>query len=123
MDKKPRPGRNPKTGEAYEISARRTVSMRKAPQSEKPYLKRQDMLSKLRDALSGFENIDVVKIYNVFHDFIKNVEDKSHRVEFRGLGIFYPSVRAAGEVRNPKTGEKRFQKSVFEFHFDRLKSY
>ena len=25
---------------------------------------------------------------------------------FRGFGVFYPVVREAGEVRNPRTGEK-----------------
>jgi integration host factor subunit alpha len=117
LDKSPRPGRNPKTGEKYEISARRTVSMRKAPQSEKPYLKRQDMLSRLKEALSEFKNVDVVKVYNVFHEFIKSVEDKKHRVEFRGLGIFYPSVREAGEVRNPKTGKRTFSKERVRISF------
>jgi integration host factor subunit alpha len=117
LDKNARPGRNPLTGEDFEISARRTVSMRKTPQSDRPYLKRQDMLLKLKDALSEFEGVDVVGVYNAYHDFIKRVMDKSHRVEFRGLGVFYPAVREAGEVRNPKTGEKTFSKERVKIAF------
>lgn len=117
LDKNARPGRNPLTSEDFEISARRTVSMRKTPQSDRPYLKRQDMLLKLEEALSDFEDVDVVVIYNVYHDFIKRVMDKSHRVEFRGLGVFYPTVRKAGEVRNPKTGEKTFSKERVKIAF------
>jgi integration host factor subunit alpha len=117
LDKKARPGRNPLTGENFEVSARRTVSMRKTPQSDRPYLKRQDMLLKLKEALSGFEDVNVVGVYDVYHDFIKRVTDKLHRVEFRGLGVFYPAVREAGEVRNPKTGEKKFSKERVKIAF------
>lgn len=117
LDKNARPGRNPLTGEDFEISARRTVSMRKTPQSDRPYLKRQDMLLKLEESLSEFEGVNVVGIYNAYHDFIKRVMDKSHRVEFRGLGVFYPAVREAGEVRNPKTGEKTFSKERVKIAF------
>ena len=59
LDKSARPGRNPKTGEAYEISARRTVSLRKIPLKDKPYLKRQDMLARLRVALSDFSKLNI----------------------------------------------------------------
>ncbi|MBD78216.1 MAG: hypothetical protein CL840_04600 [Crocinitomicaceae bacterium] len=106
LDKSARPGRNPKTGEAYEISARRTVSLRKIPLKDKPYLKRQDMLARLRVALSDFSKLNIEAIYDVFHRFIQRVLDKKHRIEFRGFGVFYPVVREAGEVRNPRTGEK-----------------
>lgn len=106
LEKSARPGRNPKTGEVHEVSSRRTVSLRKTPKSNKPYLKRQDMLARLKESLSGHRKLKVEGIYDVFHRFIQRVLDKNHRVEFRGLGVFYPSVREAGEVRNPKTGER-----------------
>ena len=48
---------------------------------------------------------DSEKLFDIIISEITNALAKGYRAEFRGFGIFNPSVREARNARNPKTGE------------------
>ena len=45
------------------------------------------------------------KAFDIIISEITNALAKGYRAEFRGFGIFSPSIRQARKARNPKTGE------------------
>lgn len=106
--KSARPGRNPKTGEPHTISPRTVYTLVKAgkPNNAK-YTKRQWIAD-----LSFYAEIPMRKaeiIVNHFYAQIEELSTTANRIELRGFGSFWTTVRNERNVRNPKTGEALVQ--------------
>ncbi len=101
--KNERPGRNPKTGEAYTISSRHSV---RGGTGSFPHMTDKLTKSNFIDTLRelGYTPDGAAILVNVFYNFISNIREGETRIEIRGLGTFYTAYRKAKTVRNPKTG-------------------
>lgn len=102
--KKARPGRNPKTLEEHVISERNTVTLKKG-KGDTVRLNQPEILLLINEKLPNVSAAKIKKTFNIFLNFIKEVNAGTVRIEIRDLGVFYPSVFPERNARNPKTGE------------------
>lgn len=98
-----RPGRNPKTGEAHMISARKSVKLTRKKPKEGTIHKKDFKVEIAREF--GLSQDQAGAIYDLLSCMVLQVAEGICRLEFRGFGGFYPSFRAPRVGRNPKTGE------------------
>ena len=101
-EKSDRPGRNPKTGEAHLITARKTITFGKIKGN-----KNRAATPEMCSIISSLADVDYTTArvaLEMVIDFIREVKSENWRVEFRGLGVFYYTIHSEGVRRNPKTG-------------------
>ncbi len=67
-------------------------------------MKKSDLILKFSEK-NNISIKDSARILELIINEISNSLAKGNRSEFRGFGIFNPSVREARNARNPKTGE------------------
>tara|TARA_B100000700_G_C14634981_1_gene664644 strand:- start:65 stop:340 length:276 start_codon:yes stop_codon:yes gene_type:complete len=67
-------------------------------------LKKSDLIFQFSEK-NNISVKDSEKILDIIINEISKALAKGHRAEFRGFGVFSPSIRAARNARNPKTGE------------------
>lgn len=116
VHKSARPGRNPKTLEDHNISARYSVTLRKCS-SNPERLKKPDLFALVKDKAPHVSEVVVRDVVNEFMDFVRTVSTGKNRVEIRGLGVFYPSILPERKARNPKTGEEVIAKESVAVRF------
>ncbi len=103
--KSERPGRNPKTGEPHIVTARKVINFGVIPGN-----KNKASIPKICSIISTLAHVNyqTAKLaLDIFTSYVLSVKDGLWRMELRGLGVFYYSVKPKGGiVRNPNTGEK-----------------
>lgn len=102
-EKSERPGRNPKTGEAHLITARKVINF-----GHKANDKSRAGVNEICDIISVLSNVNhstARMAFNVLLSSLTGVKDGSHSIEIRGLGRFYYTVNPPGLKRNPKTSK------------------
>lgn len=67
---------------------------------------RSDLVKKLLEIYPDIGTENVEKIISIVFNKISSTLQSGDRIELRGFGSFSVRTRAAGEARNPKTGEK-----------------
>jgi nucleoid DNA-binding protein len=120
LDKAARPGCNPKTGERVEITARKSVSLRKKPVPG--VLKRQAVAAELvlsRPAdVPAFDAKIALFLYDTFCQFLLELlNGAGDRLEIRHFGVFDVRKYAPRKAHNPKTGDPVSLKERQGLHF------
>lgn len=106
--KKARPGRNPKSGEPFTVSARRITKFNSRSSDVSSPIHRGEWISKIREDRL-FAAISVKQagaLYDTFLSLLERVHCGECRIEIRGFGVFSPSVLPPRQTLNPKTGER-----------------
>jgi DNA-binding protein HU-beta len=67
-------------------------------------LKKSDLIIKFSEK-NNITVKDAERVLEIVINEITAALSKGNRAEFRGFGVFKPSVRSARKARNPKTGE------------------
>ena len=67
-------------------------------------MKKSDLIIKFSEK-NNITVKDAERVLEIVINEITSALSKGNRVEFRGFGVFNPSVRVARTARNPKTGE------------------
>lgn len=111
-----RPGRNPQTGEAVTIARRHSITASNSG--------RGSMWNKLTKSATirvlvtySYTQLEAWKIIEAFYEMVRLVDAGTHRIELRGLGVFYPRTLAAGVKRNPKSGESIHKRASISVAF------
>tara|TARA_E500000331_G_C17207702_1_gene692154 strand:- start:599 stop:874 length:276 start_codon:yes stop_codon:yes gene_type:complete len=68
-------------------------------------LKKSDLIIKFAEQ-NDITVKDAERVINIIIKEISSTLAKSQRAEFRGFGVFSPSIREEKTARNPKSGEK-----------------
>ena len=104
--KRPRIGRNPKTGVEHPISERYAVTAVSSSGQREP---KQSVVGKgsIIQTLTefGYTGTEATAIVETFFTAVRSVQTVGNVIRIRGLGKFYPRVYKAGTLRNPSTGE------------------
>ena len=67
-------------------------------------MKKSDLISEFSEK-NNISIADSEKLLNITINEITFSLAKGNRAEFRGFGVFTPSIREARKARNPRTGE------------------
>ena len=67
-------------------------------------MKKSDLIIKFSEK-NNITVKDSERVIEIIISEITSALAKGNRVEFRGFGVFIPSLRESREARNPKTGE------------------
>ena len=67
-------------------------------------MKKSDLIMKFSEN-NNITVKDAERVLDIVINEITVALSKGNRAEFRGFGVFKPSVRLARKARNPKTGE------------------
>ena len=67
-------------------------------------MKKSDLIIKFSEK-NNITVKDAERVLEIIINEITAALTKGNRAEFRGFGVFKPSVRLARKARNPKTGE------------------
>ena len=114
--KKERGGvRNPKTGEECFLAARKVVTL--GSHSVNTRLPRGYICRAAKERLSGVTIHVIEESFKRLTRFIATVAQGDRRVEFRGLGVFYPTFKEGRMVRNPSTDEMVFSEEKILIRF------
>ena len=97
--------RNPQTGEEFVVPEGYVVKLGKN-NGEVEKLNTSSIIQLIFEKYNGSVKLPVItNAFKLFRECIKVVGNGDERIEIRGLGVFYPSVRMPYVGRNPKTGE------------------
>jgi len=69
-------------------------------------LTKSELINKVAAKNPHLMQKDIEKIVDVFFSRIINTLAKGDRIEFRGFGSFYTTVRSPRTAKNPRTGAK-----------------
>ena len=77
-------------------------------------MKKSDLISEFSEK-NNISIADSEKLLDIIINEITFSLAKGNRAEFRGFGVFAPSIREARKARNPRTGESiEVEKQLFQ---------